>query len=538
MEIRKKWTFALLPVLVCVIVILLFSQKPSLALGEFVDSGISFLGLHYSGADWGDYDSDGDLDLAIVGEAGSTPSFRLYVNQSNNSFVEIATGIPGRTYANVGWVDYNNDGQLDLLVGGSLTGYGPGGITTLYQNDAGILIAVPNTPFAPVSYPAFDWADYDGDGDLDLLLAGRIDVNNGTNVTHIYRNDGNNTFTTMPTNLAGIAWGVVAWIDYDNDDHIDIFLTGCPDGNSCISASTKLYHNNNDGTWSEVSTPFTQVGRSGADWGDYDNDGDLDVIILGSYLPGRLYRNIGNGTFQDTGLSFPALSQAMVQWGDYDNDGFLDVALAGLDSQVNSRTHIYHNNGNGTFTDIMAGIGGVASGALAWGDYDNNGRFDLLVSGCDRVYCTGYTRLYRNTLAPQLPFAIKYLPVIFNSEISFPLAINTESISSRSIIHIGEVFYSTTISIPSSLPMGGIFYLSASPSTLEPTIVDDKVVFQANGTAIFSHDYSTSGDPTPAVVQVPRSVLESVAGQPVTVEFVDVYGVLVSASPMYLIWQP
>lgn len=538
MEIRNKWSFVLLSVLVCVIVIPLFSQKPSLALGEFVDSGISFLGLHYSAADWGDYDNDGDLDLVIVGEADNTPSFRLYVNQSNDSFVEIATGVPGRTYANVGWVDYNDDGQLDLLVGGSLTGYGPSGITTLYQNNASILIAVPNTPFAPVSHPAFDWADYDGDGDLDLLLAGRIDVNNGTNVTHIYRNDGNNTFTAMPTNLAGIAWGVAAWIDYDNDDHIDIFLTGCPDGNSCISASTKLYHNNNDGTWSEVSTPFTQVGRSGADWGDYDNDGDLDVIILGSYLPGRLYRNIGNGTFQDTGLSFPALSQAMVRWGDYDNDGFLDVALAGLDSQVNAHTHIYHNNGNGTFTDIMAGIGGVSTGALAWGDYDNNGRLDLLVSGCDRVYCTGYTRLYRNTLAPQLPFAIKYLPVIFKSEISFPLAINIESISSRSIIQIGEVFYSTTINIPSSLPVGGIFYLSASPLTLEPTVVDDKVVFRANGTAIFSHDYSTSGHPTPAVVQVPRSVLESVAGQPVTVEFVDVYGVLVSASPMYLIWQP
>lgn len=373
---------------------------------------------------------------------------------------------------------------------------------------------------------------------LDLLLAGRIAVNDGTNVTHIYRNDGNNTFTTIPTNLAGIAWGVAAWIDYDNDDHIDIFLTGCPDGNSCASASTKLYHNNNDGTWSEVSTPFIQVGRSGADWGDYDNDGDPDVIILGSYLPGRLYRNSGNGTFQDTGLSFPALGQAMARWADYDNDGFLDVALAGLDSQVKAYTYIYHNNGNGTFTDIMAGIGGVSTGALAWGDYDNNGRPDLLVSGCDRVYCTGYTRLYRNTLAPQLPPAITYLPMIFKSEITFPLVINIEPISSRPIIKRGEVFYSITIDIPPSLPVGGRFYLSASPSTLKPTVVDDKVVFRVGGTVIFSYDYSTSGHPTPAIVQVPRSVLESVAGQPVAVEFIDVYGVLVSASPMYLIWQP
>lgn len=386
-------------------------QKPGFALGEFVDSGIPLLGLHYSAADWGDYDNDGDLDLALVGEAGETPSFRLYENQGNNTFSEVTTGIPGRTYSNVGWIDYNNDGQLDLLVGGSLTGYGPGGVTTLYQNDAGTLTAIPDTPFAAASYPAFDWADYDKDGYPDLLLAGRIAENGGTNVAHVYHNNGDNTFTTIPTNLNGIAWGVASWIDYDNDDNIDIFLTGCPDGSYCSSVSTNLYHNNGDGTWAEVGTPFIQVGRSGADWGDYNNDGYLDVIILGSYLPGRLYRNAGNGTFQDTGLSFPSLGQAMAQWSDYNGDGLIDVAIAGRSSGGGHRTSIYHNNGDGTFTDINAGMGGVSTGALAWGDYDGNGRPDLLVTGCDRVYCTGYTHLFRNTV----PYNI-YLPAILHIE--------------------------------------------------------------------------------------------------------------------------
>jgi FG-GAP-like repeat len=557
--------------IICLGFVLLLPQQSSLAVGEFVDSGISFPGLYYSAADWGDYDNDGDLDLALIGQAGGTPSFKLYANQGNQTFQEVVTTIPGRTYANVDWVDYNNDGQLDLLVGGSLTGLGPGGVTTLYQNTGSTFTAVPNTPFAAASYPAFDWGDYDHDGDLDLLFAGRIDVNYGTNVTYVYRNNGDTTFTTIPTTLAGIASGVASWVDYDNDGNLDIFLTGCPDGDLCDLGSTKLYHNNGNGTWTEVNTPFIQVGRSGADWADYDNDGDLDVLILGSYQPGRLYRNAGNGTFQDTGLSFPALGEAMVRWGDYDADGLVDLALAGFDAAINIQTHVYHHMSNGTFVDITAGLSGVSTGGLAWGDYDGNGRLDLLITGCDKVYCTGLTRLYRNTLADPTPTPSStptqistststatptvsatptpastppplsksvFLPMMVYVEPSFPLVISREPIPVRPIKLQGEIFYTTTIRLPVALPPGGTFYLSASPSTPEPAVIDDAIVMRANGMTVFSYDYSTKGHPTATLVQVPRAVLEVVAGQPLTIEFVDVYGDSVGSSPIYLIWQP
>jgi hypothetical protein len=570
--------------------VLLLPHQPILAAGEFVDSGISFVGMQYSAADWGDYDNDGDLDLALIGEANGTPSFKLYANQGNQVFQEVPTGIPGRTYANVGWVDYNNDRWLDLLVGGSLTGYGPGGVTTLYQNNGGTFTEVPNTPFAAASYPAFDWGDYDHDGDVDLLLAGRINLNYGTNVTYIYRNNNDTTFTPISASLVGIAWGVASWVDYDNDGNLDIFLTGCPDGETCSSASTKLYHNDGNGTWAEVGTPFIQVGRSAADWADYDNDGDLDVLILGGYQA-RLYRNAGNGQFQDVGLSFPALSHGMVRWGDYDADGLVDVALAGFDAAVDMSTSIYHNLGNDRFVDITAGLSAVSIGGLAWGDYDGDGRLDLLVTGCERIYCIGLTRLYRNTLLDptptptatstasftptptntstqtptntptrtptstptrtpaarstptptsiQVPVSNKmFLPILVYTKLPFPLVINREAILARPITQPGEVFYRTTIQMPARIPASGSFYLSAAASTLEPSMIDDAIVLRASGKAVFSYDYATSGQPAPALVQIPRSILEPLAGQQLTVEFIDVYGRFVSASPIYLFWQP
>lgn len=120
----------------------------------------------------------------------------------------------------------------------------------------------------------------------------------------------------------------------------------------------------------------------------------------------------------------------------------------------------------------------------------------------------------------------------------FPLVINREPILARPVTQPGEIFYRTTIQMPSRMPITGSFYLSAASSTPEPGVIDDAIVLRANGKVIFSYDYATSGQPTPALVQVPRSALEAVAGQQLTIEFIDVYGLSVSASPIYLIWQP
>jgi hypothetical protein len=269
----------------------------------------------------------------------------------------------------------------------------------------------------------------------------------------------------------------------------------------------------------------------------------------------------------------------MVRWGDYDADGLADVVIAGFDSATNMYTRLYRNAGNEAFIEISTGFTGVSTGGLAWADYDNNGSLDLLVTGCDRVYCSGLTKLYKNLLPPPTPTPTlpptmtstptnmptpvitptilatmtptpaptetttpkatsHFLPLVLSVTASFPIAIRDTPIPMQPSIPGAPIFYTNTITLPSSLPTGGTFYLSASPSTPVASLVDDAIVVRAQGAIIFSHDYKLNSSPTPALVQVPRSILEQVAGQSLTVEFVDLYGSHVSASPMYLVWQP
>ena len=129
-------------------------------------------------------------------------------------------------------------------------------------------------------------------------------------------------------------------------------------------------------------------------WGDYDNDGDLDLAISGSLIT-RIYTN-DNGTFSNfialTGLDYSSLA-----WGDYDNDGDLDLVIAGGTGASSSSTKItaIYTNKDGTFTQSHA-LKGVSSGSLAWGDYDNDGDLDLAVAGTSGN--DGYiTRIYTNT---------------------------------------------------------------------------------------------------------------------------------------------
>ena len=121
--------------------------------------------------------------------------------------------------------------------------------------------------------------------------------------------------------------------------------------------------------------------------GDYDNDGDLDLIVTG-YDAGnspltRVYRNDG-GTLVNTAISnIVSVGEGSVAWGDYDNDGYLDLAVTGLN---NGSRHfrIYHNNQNGTFTQAFADKG-FSNGSVAWGDGNNDGNLDILVSGIQAI---------------------------------------------------------------------------------------------------------------------------------------------------------
>ncbi len=333
------------------------------------------------------------------------------------------------------WADYDADGRLDVLTLGC-TDVGCSAVfAKLFHNNgdgtfsADANAGLPGGDFWPSSV---SWADYDSDGYLDVLISGCPDAECSTVASRLYHNNKNGTFTEnthagLPGVLSLFGEGVATWADYNNDGRLDVLLTGTnspgislgsPNSlafGSASSSVTKLDRNNGDGSFSEdahagLPAPLS-VWPNSASWSDYDADGYEDVLISGcsdvdcSTVVSRLYRNNGNGTFsENTRANLPGVFSAVfganpATWSDYDGDGRSDVLLTGvtgigflLNSAASQRnlvdpaepvfvTKLFHNNGDGTFSEnTHAGLPTTMITYAAWGDYNSDGRLDLLIN--------------------------------------------------------------------------------------------------------------------------------------------------------------
>jgi hypothetical protein len=217
-------------------------------------------------------------------------------------------------------------------------------------------------------------------------------------LTRIYRHDATG-FVDIGAGLAGTHEGALAWGDYDNDGDLDLLITG--------NWTTKLYRNNG-GTFTDAGATFVQLLKSSAEWGDYDGDGDLDLLLTGQspssgnpIMNSRIYRN-DNGAFTDINAGLMGVKSGTGIWGDFDNDGDLDVLIAGDMGTVSPNVPFValYRNTAGVFTRLVTPLDSVHHASAAWADFDNDGRLDLVLCGDTVRFGQGgpITRIYRNTV--------------------------------------------------------------------------------------------------------------------------------------------
>jgi predicted nucleotidyltransferase len=319
---------------------------------------------------------------------------QLTASLRNQRFGLLSTPFPALYRGDAAVADYDKDGDQDIVMTGLNAFNQP--VMRLYRNDGHRHFTFIPQSFTPLSDGSIEWGDFDHDGDLDILVTGKRSDNKL--VTTIYRNN-KGVFTEYPIQVPGVYNGVARWGDYDHDGDLDILITG-NDGNGPFTA---IYINER-GKYYLLKQHFVQLQNSDARWADFDGDGDLDFIISGEDKDGfpdcRIYSNEKNGLFVNIPVSIRSLKSCSIDVADYDHDGDPDIVMTG-ESMERPYTEVYENELGFEFKRIVTGIPGVSSGKAQWGDYDHDGDMDLLVSGITVCY-DFISEVYRNNLNPKM----------------------------------------------------------------------------------------------------------------------------------------
>ncbi len=330
-----------------------------------------YIGFHYvgNGADWWYID---DVEVKTYG-----------------GFIKRDTGITPLEGLKIDWADHDGNNNFDIAVNGNTAGDLNETFMNLYSgiNESDFIL---DSSMPGVRLGSVQMKDIGGSDFTDIIYTG---YNASGRHTEIFEQGSDGQFYDQRIDdwdIVHVYSGCTDVGDYDNDGDEDILITG----SSSSGNISRIYRNDGNYTYTDIEAGLTGVWSSDAAWGDYDNDGDLDLVIAGdtgSAYIAKIYRN-DNGTFTDINAGLIGVESCSVDWGDYDCDGDLDLALTGYTGTTRV-TRIYRQNYGSTFQYVY-GLTGVSSGSAKWGDFDNNGYPDLLVTG---LSSTGYlTKLYRN----------------------------------------------------------------------------------------------------------------------------------------------
>lgn len=385
-----------------------------------------------------DIDGDGDQDFLLTGNSVGTRTSKLYSNDGNGIFTEITTPFEGVQNSSVAFADIDGDADMDVVIMGLDTNAQPS--VRMYTNDGiGAFIEV-FSPFEEVYNGSISFEDVDGDSDQDFLISG---IAGNIWILKLYLNDGNGNFTLSPNGtFTGVYFGSLEFADVDGDGDRDFLVTGIT--NNVHQA--RMYKNNGSGIFTLVAnTPFVPVYRSTLAFADVDGDNDQDVVISGIIDGGgtfrtHLYINDGSGTFTDLGnVGLTEVADGSLAFADVDSDNDKDLLITGFAGQVGNVSLLYSNDGSGNFTEVGGlPFQGVSNSAVAFQDVDGDSDFDVVITGAFNGSTT-FSKLYLNESV--LGFADfneesenSFFPNPANNFISF------QHISEKSILEIFDVY--------------------------------------------------------------------------------------------------
>ena len=354
---------------------------------------------------WGDYDNDGDLDLAVSLGSGEV---RLYRNDAGRlTSVGREAGMPqagGQEFRGLSWGDLDGDGLIDLLGGAT----SKEALTVVLHNDGGKrfrnVAAEVGLTIPYRSARQTNLVDFDSDGDLDVYATDRAGAN------RTFRNDGGR-FTpvfvevgpTDPRPTVG-----ACWLDIDDDGDLDLFLA-----NQAGAADAMWRHDGE--TFTDVAKALGMTGPQrtpeeggvGCAVGDYDNDGDFDIFVT-AYGRNLLHRRNADRTFTEVAASLGLAVEnhaVSADWADYDNDGDLDLSVMSYEGPVGKQTPLnafFRNDGASGFVNVLVKGGPLNLGdhGVQFVDYDNDGGVDLSIT--DGYGEQGGHFVFRNTLPAEV----------------------------------------------------------------------------------------------------------------------------------------
>ena len=379
-------------------------------------SGVAADASNGRSGSWGDYDDDGDLDLYVANYSGTSVSNVLYRNDGGDAFVDVSSGAGVASTSpsfSASWVDYDEDGLLDLYVANSLvSGYSPA--NQLYRNGGdGTFVDVAQSAGVADggnSYGAA-WGDYDGDGDPDLYVANVSGMANA-----LYRNEGvtskwlsvglastvsapagngarviavvgSQRQTRTPdggTGYGGQSVGPVLFGFGQTATSVDSLIVEWPSGlvttQTGVATDQPLTLTEPTELYALTDQASSTLNGFSASWGDYDGDGDLDLHVANYGQVDSLYRN-------DAGVMTPVAVTTMTTgvsssyggaWGDYDGDGDLDLSVG-----INGYNLLWRNDGTDAFANVTSAAGVYATAvsySTSWSDFDGDGDLDLYVA--------------------------------------------------------------------------------------------------------------------------------------------------------------